>query len=148
MFSQIVEPDFVGFAASPPGDNLTGRGPERFLGEQNIRGSADLVGYYGIDLRIVIIELGEFRRDIAGGLQRACPQLILDRDEGSTTVEESRREREDKEQSHAKIDRWLEWLSVPGERVQRNHSETVAIAVASSRMSSITTAAPCARSAA
>src|SRR4029077_3693255 len=82
MFSQIVEPDFVLLAAPVPSNELAGRGAQRFLGLQDVRGRAHLIADHRVDLRIVAVELGKFRRDIAGRLDRAGAEVVLDRDEG------------------------------------------------------------------
>jgi hypothetical protein len=74
----IVDVDHVGAAASGLGDQLPRRGPERFFLERDIGCGADLVGQQGVDFRVVVVELGEFGRNVAGWLQSAGGECVLD----------------------------------------------------------------------
>jgi hypothetical protein len=46
--------------------------------ERDIRRGADLVGQQGADFRVVVVELNEFRRDVACRLQCAGGKGVLD----------------------------------------------------------------------
>ena len=61
---------------------FSGRGPQRFFVERYVPGGADLVGEQRVGAGVVIVEFGEFGRDVAGGLQGAGAEVILDRDVG------------------------------------------------------------------
>src|SRR5262245_50781897 len=102
MFRQIVEPDFVGLAAPTPTHNLAGRGPKRLLGEKYVRRRAGLVGDHRICLRIIIVELEEFRRDVAGRLEGARSEGVLDRNKRGASAEKGCRKRENKKQPHTR----------------------------------------------
>src|SRR5262249_27600634 len=65
MLGQIVEPDLVLLAAPVPIDELARCGAQRFFRVENVRSGARLITDDRIDLQIVAVELGEFRRDIA-----------------------------------------------------------------------------------
>src|ERR1700761_9019332 len=97
MFSQIVEPDFVLLAAPVPSDQLAGRGAQRLLGVQNVRGGTHLLADDRIDLGVVTVELGKLRGNVAGRDDRTGAKVILDRDERGASSREHRRKRENKE---------------------------------------------------
>src|SRR5271168_3615884 len=77
MLGQIVEPDFVLLAPPAPGDELAGRGAQRLRGVQDVGSGAGLVVHYGVDLWVVTVELGKFRRDVAGGEDGAGAERVL-----------------------------------------------------------------------
>src|SRR6516162_1392216 len=63
--------------------------------QRGVRRGADLVGQQSVDLRVVVVELGEFGRDVAGRLQRAGAEGVLDWNIRGTTpgeIGEERRE--------------------------------------------------------
>jgi hypothetical protein len=108
MFRQIVEADLVGFAASTPLDNLARRAAQRFFIAQNVRRCASLVGNNRIGLRVIVVELKKFGRDVAGGLEGAGTEGIDNGDKGCAARNKGQREHQNKKQPHATIDRWLE----------------------------------------
>src|ERR1700752_4739240 len=120
-----MDVDHVESAATGLGDQLPRRGPERSLLERYVRRGADLGGQQGADFRVVVVELGEFGRDVAGWLQRAGGEGVLDWNiRGATPgeiCEENRQKPKGAWMPHAEIHNWLASPSGPGESRRRNH---------------------------